>query len=658
MSTVLSTSLDPRPTTTTKSDGVTSIVNVLGACLADLSVDLLWTIDVLAGIDVANTLMVLERQGLLSISMGRIVSITSAGQQQASLMDHVDRARLRSSVGRAAARTGCLPAKLIAELRIDGLVVDSDDRVIPELVDDAERRLREGCLDDAGDVLRAVVAAIQFGHPVSDRTRRLAYLRLSLVLRLAGHIDDAVRLADCVEDAARLSGKPSDLAIAALIWRPHDPSLGLSCVGTLIDEALIGIDQDDLQLRSLLLAARADATVNADPPAARAAAVEALDLARCVGDPETIILAASAFRATHDHPARHTELLGLSREMVAIAPGAIDGRESGTIARLHTCFELGDFAHFDSDLHALWRRIRRQPQPFELLSAHLMSAGRAQTRGDWDRADFHVAAAEDLMFGWARGCANSAQHQLLADQRAIGAWQRGVQRTAPDDITAARTADALDRLLVDGMSRIDGDPRFGPVVASLALAVVEARSVRQARILFDAMSLFSGQWAGAGGAASFGPFDYHLGELALLLERHTEAVHFLNCALASCIEHGCAPWEARVRLSIARSADTDGIRRDQATVALDLAARLDMSGVVDDARRFLESIDNPAGLTDREIEVLMMLVAGGTNRGIADGLRLSVKTVERHLLNSYRKVGAANRAEASAFAVRQLRQCA
>jgi DNA-binding CsgD family transcriptional regulator len=658
MSTFLSNPTDRRPTTTATSDGVSSIVNVLDACRVDLSVDLLWSVDALAGVNVACTLPVLERQGLVSISMGRIVSITSEGQQQASLMDHGDRARLRSSVGRAAAGTGCLPAKLIAELRIDGLVVDPDDRVIPELIDDAERHLREGCFDDAVDVLRAVVAAIQVGHPVSDRTRRLAYLRLSLVLRWSGHIDEAERLAHCAEDAARLSGKPSDLALAGLMWRPYDPASSRRCVGALIDEALIGIDHDDVQMRSMLLAARAEANAHTDPRAAQHAAVEALGLARRVGDPETLIRAANAFRSTHDHPARHAEMLSLSREMVAVAPGAIDGRESGTIARLHTCFELGDFTHFDSDLHALWRRIRRQPHPLELLSAHLMSAGRAQTRGDWDRADSHVAAAEDLMLGSARGCANSTQHQMLVDQRAIGAWQRGVQPMTPDDIASARTADSLDRLLVEGMSSINGDPRFGPVVASLTLAVVEARSIRHARILFDAMSLFSGQWAGAGGAATFGPYDYYLGELAALLDRRTEAMTFLNRALANCIQHGCDPWEARVRLAIARSADTDDMRRDQATAALAVAGRLDMSGVVDDARMFLESIDNPAGLTDREIEVLMLVVAGGTNRGIADGLRLSVKTVERHLLNSYRKVGAANRAEASAFAVRQLKHCA
>jgi DNA-binding CsgD family transcriptional regulator len=61
---------------------------------------------------------------------------------------------------------------------------------------------------------------------------------------------------------------------------------------------------------------------------------------------------------------------------------------------------------------------------------------------------------------------------------------------------------------------------------------------------------------------------------------------------------------------------------------------------------------NPAGLSDREVEVLVLLAAGATNKAIAEALFLSIKTVERHLLNAYRKIGARGRAEATAFALR------
>ncbi len=55
-------------------------------------------------------------------------------------------------------------------------------------------------------------------------------------------------------------------------------------------------------------------------------------------------------------------------------------------------------------------------------------------------------------------------------------------------------------------------------------------------------------------------------------------------------------------------------------------------------------------LTVREIEVLTLLVKGLSNREMAEQLTLSPRTVERHLENVYRKTGARNRAEATAYA--------
>jgi DNA-binding CsgD family transcriptional regulator len=61
----------------------------------------------------------------------------------------------------------------------------------------------------------------------------------------------------------------------------------------------------------------------------------------------------------------------------------------------------------------------------------------------------------------------------------------------------------------------------------------------------------------------------------------------------------------------------------------------------------------PAGLTPRELEILRALAAGKSNREIASALVLSVHTVERHVANIYRKIDARNRAEATAFALRE-----
>jgi DNA-binding CsgD family transcriptional regulator len=58
------------------------------------------------------------------------------------------------------------------------------------------------------------------------------------------------------------------------------------------------------------------------------------------------------------------------------------------------------------------------------------------------------------------------------------------------------------------------------------------------------------------------------------------------------------------------------------------------------------------GLTPREREVLRLLAGGGTNASIARSLDITEHTVERHVANLYRKIGARGRAAATAYAVR------
>jgi DNA-binding CsgD family transcriptional regulator len=59
------------------------------------------------------------------------------------------------------------------------------------------------------------------------------------------------------------------------------------------------------------------------------------------------------------------------------------------------------------------------------------------------------------------------------------------------------------------------------------------------------------------------------------------------------------------------------------------------------------------GLTARELDVLRLIAGGDTNAEIADRLKVSIHTVERHVANLYRKIDARGRADATAFAVRR-----
>jgi DNA-binding NarL/FixJ family response regulator len=58
----------------------------------------------------------------------------------------------------------------------------------------------------------------------------------------------------------------------------------------------------------------------------------------------------------------------------------------------------------------------------------------------------------------------------------------------------------------------------------------------------------------------------------------------------------------------------------------------------------------PAGLTPRELEVLLALVGGASNQVIADDLGISAKTVGHHVQHVYGKAGVRSRAAATLWA--------
>ena len=60
----------------------------------------------------------------------------------------------------------------------------------------------------------------------------------------------------------------------------------------------------------------------------------------------------------------------------------------------------------------------------------------------------------------------------------------------------------------------------------------------------------------------------------------------------------------------------------------------------------------PAGLTQREIEVLTLVARGLSNKQVAERLVISPKTVGNHVEHIYTKIGCSNRAAASLFAMR------
>src|SRR5918996_5423705 len=59
----------------------------------------------------------------------------------------------------------------------------------------------------------------------------------------------------------------------------------------------------------------------------------------------------------------------------------------------------------------------------------------------------------------------------------------------------------------------------------------------------------------------------------------------------------------------------------------------------------------PAGLSEREVEVLRLVAQGLSNREIARRLYVSPRTAEHHVQHIYAKIGASSRASAALFAM-------
>jgi HD-GYP domain-containing protein (c-di-GMP phosphodiesterase class II) len=112
------------------------------------------------------------------------------------------------------------------------------------------------------------------------------------------------------------------------------------------------------------------------------------------------------------------------------------------------------------------------------------------------------------------------------------------------------------------------------------------------------------------------------------------------CALREDRAHRPARSAAEARAVLTDEVDAGRLDRNAVAAVLTVAG--------EPARRL--PVHRPAGLTDREVEVLRLVARGATNRQAATRLGISVKTVGRHVESVYAKAGVSSRAAATLFA--------
>lgn len=131
---------------------------------------------------------------------------------------------------------------------------------------------------------------------------------------------------------------------------------------------------------------------------------------------------------------------------------------------------------------------------------------------------------------------------------------------------------------------------------------------------------------------------------------HRRAIPWLPVGVARALASGIPD----ARLTVLEGESTAPYLEDAEAAASAIDAFLgeaDADLAATDREGLPHTRDTPARLTAREVEVLRLLAEGRTNVEIAEALFLSVRTVERHVANTYAKIGARGRASATAYAL-------
>jgi HD-GYP domain-containing protein (c-di-GMP phosphodiesterase class II) len=106
------------------------------------------------------------------------------------------------------------------------------------------------------------------------------------------------------------------------------------------------------------------------------------------------------------------------------------------------------------------------------------------------------------------------------------------------------------------------------------------------------------------------------------------------------------PRPHRERLPARQAADA--LAEDARAGRLDADA---VAAVLEASGHAPPRLERPAGLTEREAQVVALLARGLQTKQLARALGISAKTADRHIQNAYRKIGVSSRAAATLFAM-------
>jgi ATP/maltotriose-dependent transcriptional regulator MalT len=418
---------------------------------------------------------------------------------------------------------------------------------------------------------------------------------------------------------------------------------------------------------------------------ARHLSEEARARARAMGDIDMEMLATGQLGLVRVAAGEVAEGMRLLDEATAAAVGG-ELRETGNSVRV-CCFLVTACLYVrDLERAAQWSRYA-----IDMAGGRIASPSFDYPRtehaavliwwGRWEQAEFELL--ELLQDAAARPVLAALARLRLADlRRRQGRFDEA--RSLLDELDAAPHRRGLGQLTVAARAALELDQDALEEAAALADRYLRLVPPQDLAERVDALEIAARARAALGDVEGAAPSVGELQEVATKIGTgpvlasarfaagvvagaggdHPVALEDLQRAV-DLFAKAEAPFEAaRVRVELARCLLDLGRQGPAAKEAAAAHAAFDALGAQWEAERterLLAEIEPGARgrpdlhLTRREVEVLRLLGQGRSNEEIAADLFLSVRTVERHVSNTYNKIGAhgrAARAMATAFAHR------
>ncbi|MDP9180708.1 MAG: protein kinase [Chloroflexota bacterium] len=448
----------------------------------------------------------------------------------------------------------------------------------------AERATSQVAYEEAAAQYERALLALELATPVDEKRRCGLLLALGDVAFKAGDptrsrqaLEGAIELARTLKDSERLAR-----AVVAYQFNFFEIGKAQEAIAALVEEALSAIGEEDSLLRvELLMCLGRELQFSTARPRSAALALEAVGVARRLGDPARLSRAIShSFGNSADTDKmgleKMEERLGLANEAVELAEQAGDRVLTMTsrISRIVALLALGDISAMDRDIETFTRLAEELREPSWLWAAATFPAGRALLDGRIEDAERLAQAA--LAAGQRTEQANATQFfgvQIFAIRReqarmaemeplarglmqqfpAIPAWRTAIAFIHADLGREKEAREEFEILAADDFAVLPRDAQWPVAVALLAEVCGFLGDSARAKQLYEHLRPLERICIVVGVATDcYGPTSRPMGRLAATMGRWDDAERHFEDALERSTKMGSGRWITRTQLQYAQ----------------------------------------------------------------------------------------------------------